>query len=126
MIISRIGQISIPVSDQDRALAFYTEKLGCTLTGDTPMGEEGRWIEVSLPDGETRLVLYGTPEQRETTMGTFSPIMFSSPDLSAAYRELVEKDVNIIQPPKEEFWGAFLIFADPDGNSFLVSGPLNA
>ena len=122
-MISSVGHISIPVTNQDRALAFYTEKLGFRLVGDTPMGDE-RWIEVAPPEGTATLVLYGTPEQREKTMGLFSPIMFMSKDLAATHRALVEQDVPIVQEPKKEFWGAFLIFADPDGNTFLVSGPL--
>ncbi|GIV97250.1 MAG: lactoylglutathione lyase [Herpetosiphonaceae bacterium] len=124
-MLSRIGQVSIPVSDQDRAVAFYTEKLGCSLVMDQPMGESGeRWIEVALPEGETHLVLYGSPEQRERVMGSFSNIMFYSSDLAATHRALESRGVTIVQPPTTEFWGSYLIFADPDGNSFLVSGPL--
>lgn len=122
MLVSRIGQVSIPVGDQDRALDFYTNKLGFKVTLDAPMGENERWIEVEIPGAETRLVLYAA-EAHKNRIGTFSDIMFNSPSLAETYRELQERGVEIRQPPTTEYWGSYLIFADPDGNSFLVSGP---
>ena len=44
--IKQLGRVMIPVADQDAAIAFYTEKLGFTLTADVPFGEGDRWVEV--------------------------------------------------------------------------------
>lgn len=124
MIISRISQVSIPVGDQDRALEFYSKKLGWTVTTDAPFGEGQRWIEVEIPGAETRVVLFAADDHKDR-IGSFSDIMFESPNLAETYRELQERDVEVTQPPKKEFWGSFLMFKDPDGNTFLVSGPLD-
>jgi predicted enzyme related to lactoylglutathione lyase len=123
MIIDKIGQISIPVGDQQRALEFYVEKLGFQLESDSPFGEGERWIEVSIPGAETRMVLYAA-DAHKPLIGTFSPIMFSSPNLTRTAQALQERGVEIVQPLTTEFWGSYLIFKDPDGNSFLVGGPL--
>lgn len=55
MAISRIHFQSIPVDEQDRALAFYRDTLGFTVHTDAPYGENWRWIFLSLPGGETML-----------------------------------------------------------------------
>ena len=49
---------SIPVTDQDRALAFYTEKLGFRLLTDQPFNDQQRWLELGIPGAETKVVLF--------------------------------------------------------------------
>ena len=53
----------VPVHDQDRALKFYTEKLGFRVMTDQPFGAQ-RWIELGIPGAESQLVLF-TPEGHE-------------------------------------------------------------
>ena len=53
-MIKGVKFASIPVSNQDRALAFYTEKLGFRLLTDQPFSEEQRWVELGLPGADTR------------------------------------------------------------------------
>src|SRR4051812_26060222 len=57
--VSNIGVAMFTVSDQDAAIAFYTQKLGFELRSDTPFGEKGemRWVEVAPPGSSTRLAL---------------------------------------------------------------------
>jgi catechol 2,3-dioxygenase-like lactoylglutathione lyase family enzyme len=57
-MIRGIKFASVPVSDQDRALAFYTEKLGFRLVTDQPFNDSQRWIELAIPGADTRLVLF--------------------------------------------------------------------
>ncbi len=125
MAISRVGQISIPVSDQQRALEFYTQKLGWELSADVPMGDDGRWIEVRIPGAETGLVLFAADEHKNR-IGSFSDIMFNTDDIEATFAELTAQDVEIAQPITTEFWGTFFMFKDPDGNTFLVAGTASA
>lgn len=123
-MISRVSHVNIPVSDQDRALEFYTTKLGFTKTMDVPMGDQGdRWIEVTAPEGELKIVLYASPEQKEQ-IGKFSNVLFETKSLTATHADLSERGVTIVQPPTTEYWGSFMMFNDPDGNTFLVSGPM--
>jgi len=56
-MIRGIKFVSIPVSDQDRALAFYTEKLGFRVVTDQPFDEKQRWLELGIPGAETCIVL---------------------------------------------------------------------
>ena len=63
-MIKQIKFVSIPVADQNRALDFYTEKLGFTIITDQPFDEKQRWIELRIPKAETRVVLF-TPEGDE-------------------------------------------------------------
>ena len=49
--IKQLGRVMIPVADQDTAIAFYSEKLGFSLTADVPFGDGDRWVEVSPPRG---------------------------------------------------------------------------
>ncbi|MBA3470595.1 MAG: VOC family protein [Herpetosiphonaceae bacterium] len=121
MAITRVGQISIPVGDQQRALDFYTQKLGWELSADVPMGDDGRWIEVRIPGAETGLVLFAADEHK-SRIGTTSDIMFNTDDIEKTFAELTGQDVEIAQPITTEFWGTFFMFKDPDGNTFLVAG----
>ena len=57
-MIKQIKFVSVPVADQNRALDFYTEKLGFTIITDQPFDEKQRWIELRIPKAETRVVLF--------------------------------------------------------------------
>src|SRR5260221_12656058 len=62
-MITNIGTITVHVRDQDRALAFYTQKLGFETRSDQPMGPDQRWLEVAPPGAHTRILLYkATPD----------------------------------------------------------------
>ena len=56
-MIKAVKFVSVYVSDQDRALAFYTQKLGFTVVTDQPMGPGARWIELRIPGAETGVVI---------------------------------------------------------------------
>jgi catechol 2,3-dioxygenase-like lactoylglutathione lyase family enzyme len=68
-MIKHLKFASIPTSDQERALAFWTEKMGFKVMTDQPMGKQ-RWIELGLPGAQTGIVLF-TPEGHEDRIGTF-------------------------------------------------------
>src|ERR1051325_7845765 len=54
IMLKQIKFVSIPVRDQNRALNFYTDKLGFTIITDQPFDEKQRWIELRIPKAETR------------------------------------------------------------------------
>jgi catechol 2,3-dioxygenase-like lactoylglutathione lyase family enzyme len=115
-MIKGIKFVNIPVADQARALAFYTEKLGFLVATDQAMGPGGqRWIELTIPGAETRVSLF-TPPGHEDRVGTFVPLSLWADDVAATYEELKAKGVEFIAPPKAEPWGTSVIFKDPDGN----------
>ena len=114
-MIKALKFASIPVSDQDRALAFYTEKLGFQVATDQPMGEGQRWIELRIPGADTRLVLF-TPKGHEDRVGTMTGLSFQTDDVEAAYKVYSARGVEFVGPPKRMDWGSFAMFKDPDGN----------
>ncbi len=118
-MIRAIKFVSIPVSDQDRALDFYTGKLGFTILTDQPMGEGQRWIELGIPGAETRVVLF-TADAHKDRIGSFSNIVFMSDNVEKTYKELVGRGVEFVHEPKKEPWGTFTILKDPDGNQFVL------
>ena len=109
----------VPTRDQDRALKFYTETLGCRVMTDQPFGEQ-RWIELGIPGAETKLVLF-MYDGHEDRIGGFSPISFSADNVESTYDEMSKRGVKFLQPPKKEHWGTSAIFKDLDGNIFLLS-----
>lgn len=119
-MIKGIKFASIPVHDQERALEFYTQKLGFQILTDQPMGEGQRWIELGIAGAESRVVLF-TPKGQEDRVGTFSNIVFGTENVEKTHKELVAKGVEFAQPPKKEPWGTFAIFKDSEGNQFVLS-----
>jgi predicted enzyme related to lactoylglutathione lyase len=118
-MIRQIKFVSIPVRDQNRALDFYTEKLGFTIITDQPFDEKQRWIELRIPKAETRVVLF-TPEGQEDRVGTFSGISYQTDDVEATYTELKAKGVTFEGPPQKQPWGTYVIFSDSEGNKFVL------
>jgi len=117
-MIKQLKFVSIPTRDQDRALAFWTEKMGFKVLTDQPMGPQ-RWIELSIPGAQTGIVLF-TPEGHEERIGTFFNGSFQCDDIDYSYRQLKERGVDI-SPPEKQPWGTYSRFRDPDGNSFILS-----
>ena len=119
-MIKAIKFASIPVSDQDRALAFYTTKLGFRILTDQQFGEKQRWIELSIPGAETCVVLF-TPDGHQDRIGTFTGISFQCDDVQRTYDELSARGVEFTTAPTKQAWGTFTVFKDPDGNQFVMS-----
>jgi predicted enzyme related to lactoylglutathione lyase len=119
-MIRKMKFTSIPVRDQDRALAFYVSTLGFTLQTDQPMGPGQRWIEIRPPKGETGLALF-TPPGQEDRIGTFTGISMECDDVQKTYEELSAKGVEFAKPPKKEPWGVSAILKDSEGNQIVLS-----
>ena len=111
---------SIPVSDQDRALEFYTEKLGFKVSTDQRFDETQRWIELQIGNSVSGVVLF-TPPQHADRIGTYTGMSFKCDNLEKTYAEMVERGVEFLGPPRRESWGASAQFKDPDGNLFVMS-----
>src|SRR3954464_15023826 len=75
-MIKQIKFVSIPVADQNRALDFYTDKLGFTIITDQPFDEKQRWIELRVPKAETRIVLF-TSNGDEKRIGTMMNLAYT-------------------------------------------------
>ncbi|HZR35007.1 MAG TPA: VOC family protein [Nevskia sp.] len=118
-MITHMKFVGIPVRDQERALRFYTEKLGFEVATDQPMGAQ-RWIEMRIAHSQTRVVLF-TPEGHEDRIGTFFNGSMACDNVEATWRQLSQRGVEFVQPPTRQPWGTFAKFRDPDGNTFVLS-----
>lgn len=121
-MIKGIKFVSIPVSNQDASIAFYTEKLGFYVATDQPFNGKQRWVELGIPGAQTRLVLFNM-DGDEARLGKFQPMSFFTDNVEATYEELAAKGVHFLGKPEKQPWGTFAKFADPDGNTFVLSAP---
>ena len=122
-MITGISTVSVVVSDQDRSLAFYTQKLGLELQMDAPMGQS-RWIQLAARGAKTGLVLSKPtedmpPEINERTksmMGGFTNFILDVDDMQATFKELSGRGVEFVDQPAQQAWGWWATIKDPDGN----------
>ena len=121
-MIKAMKFVGVPVGDQQRALEFYTTKLGFRVITDQPFDDQQRWIELGVGRSGSGIVLF-TPPGQEDRIGSFTGISFVADDVKATCRDLAAKGVTFVQEPKEADWGTSAIFADPDGNQFVLGSP---
>lgn len=119
-MITHVKFVGVPVQDQDRALAFYTEKLGFAIATDQPMGPGMRWIELRIGQSPTRFVLF-TPPGHEDRIGTFFNGSIACDDVEATVRQLEKRGVEFVEQPTRQPWGTFAKFRDSEGNTFVLS-----
>jgi catechol 2,3-dioxygenase-like lactoylglutathione lyase family enzyme len=119
-MITQVKFVGIPTGDQNRALKFYTEKLGFEVATDQVFDAKQRWIELRVANSATRVVLF-TPEGHESRIGSFFNGSFACDDVAATYRQLKARGVEFSSPPAKQSWGEFATFKDPDGNQFVLS-----
>ncbi len=122
------------VTDQDQALAFYTEKLGFEVETDMDFGPM-RWLTVQLPKDPARQVLLqrigdttptAGPETAEllrelTERGGSSWMILGTDDCYATYQQLVERGVEIVEEPTERPYGVDMAIRDPFGNQIRIT-----
>jgi catechol 2,3-dioxygenase-like lactoylglutathione lyase family enzyme len=121
-MIKGVKFVSIPVRDQDRALEFYTKKLGMRVITDSPFDDKQRWIELGIPRADTKVVLF-TASGQDRMIGGFMNITFVADDVVATAADLKTKGVEFVQGPHKSDWGTAAIFKDADGNVFVLSTP---
>lgn len=128
-MLTNIGTITVHVRDQDRALEYYTQKLGFEKRSDVPMDQGQRWIEVALPGAQTRILLYkATPEIPRATsyedaqahIGKDTGMILEVDDIEATFAQFKANGVDIREAPQKHPWGWWGIFADQDGNTYGV------
>jgi catechol 2,3-dioxygenase-like lactoylglutathione lyase family enzyme len=118
--ISGVGRVMIPVSDQDQAIAFYTEKLGFQLTADTPFGEGERWVEVTPPGGGASLAL--VPPRGEYQTGRMTGVALDTSDAAGVQAQLKDQGVDVDAETMGGDGTVPMLFflRDLDGNTLMV------
>jgi len=118
-MINGVKFVSIPVEDQDRALAFYTEVLGFRLLTDQPFNEKQRWLELGIPGADARIVLFQFGDTLKP--GGYLNLSFWTDDVESTAQELKAKGVQFEMEPKRMHYGTISIFKDLDGNRLMLS-----
>lgn len=132
-MIRKLSHTTVYVLDQDRAKAFYTEKLGFTVRNDVKMGNF-RWLTVSPPEqSDVEIVLMpvaGSPMMDEATKealramvekGTFGCGVLQTADCKKTYEELSAKGVKFSSPPEVRPYGIEAMLKDDSGNWFSLT-----
>lgn len=113
----KLELVAVPVSDVDRAKAFYTEKAGFNADHDHQVNEELRFVQLT-PPGSACSIAIGTGLVAMKP-GSIEGLQLVVPDAHAARDELLERGVEVGEV--QEFpWGSFVFFSDPDGNRWSV------
>ena len=119
MAIRFITFTGVPVSDQQRALDFYTRMLGFEVLRDSPYGED-RWIEVGLAGGQTTLLL----NKSDRLVDAFRPALsLTVDDIRETANALKAKGVTFMQEPTEAPWAPgqfYALFKDSEGNIIIL------
>lgn len=118
--IAQLGRVIIPVSDQDKSLEFYTDKLGFEVRADVAFGEGDRWIEVA-PPGSGAAIAIMPPRPGETPNNTQTCVVFTTEELDAAHEALKERGVDVDEPMGGEGpVPRMFFFRDLDKNNLLL------
>jgi predicted enzyme related to lactoylglutathione lyase len=113
----KLEVVHVPVSDVDRAKAFYTEQIGFNADHDHQVNDELRFVQLT-PPGSACSIAIGTG-LTQMKPGSIEGLMMVVADVQAARDELMQRGTDVseidVQP-----WGSFVYFSDPDGNSWVL------
>ncbi|TDD86696.1 glyoxalase [Actinomadura darangshiensis] len=117
----RLELVQVPVSDVDRAKAFYVDKLGFNADHDHQVSEELRFVQLTPPGSACSIALTTGAHQMEP--GSLDGLQVVVTDADAARAELLKRGVEVGEV--QEFpWGRFVFLQDPDGNGWAVQQPI--
>ena len=113
----KLELVAIPVSDVDRAKAFYVEQVGFVADHDHAVSDAIRFVQLT-PPGSACSIAFGAGIV-DMPPGSVQGLQLVVEDVHAARAELVERGVDASEV--QEFdWGSFVFFRDPDGNGWAV------
>ena len=120
--VNKVSTVVIPVADVDRAIEFYTEKLGFNKRIDVPFGDKYRWVEVGPGDAETTIALAPPPPHKPDSGNRETGISLYSGDVDGYHARLKAQGVDVDaevsrmgDPVPPLFW-----LRDPDNNTLMV------
>jgi catechol 2,3-dioxygenase-like lactoylglutathione lyase family enzyme len=135
----KLEVVCVPVSDIDRAKAFYAERAGFTIDYDSTFTEDYRVVQLTAP-GSRCSILIGTgvwaaeptslPSLARMEPGSLKGLQLVVPDIEGARTELIDKGIDVSETQHFENggwmdggggdWNSFAFFSDPDGNGWVI------
>lgn len=121
----KLELVAIPVTDVDKAKAFYTEQLGFNADHDHQVNENLRFVQLT-PPGSACSITIGVG-LTDAEPGSVKGMQMVVTDIEAAHKELTDRGVDAGEI-QDMPWGSFVFFQDPDGNAWAVQSitPRNA
>ena len=120
MSIHSFEIVSVPVSDPQRAKRFYRDVLGFMLIREEPMGPGMSWIQLAPGGQGVTIALVTWFEQMKA--GGLQGVMVNTADIEAEHALLRSRGL-VLTEIKEEPWGRYAMFSDPDGNGWILRQP---
>jgi predicted enzyme related to lactoylglutathione lyase len=117
MVDMKLELVAVPVSDVDRAKAFYTDKAGFNADHDHTVSDEIRFVQLT-PPGSACSIAIGKGVT-DAAPGSVVGLQLTVADIEAARREFVDRGADVSEV-QDLPWGRFVFFADPDGNKWAV------
>jgi catechol 2,3-dioxygenase-like lactoylglutathione lyase family enzyme len=122
MAVTHINVVSVPVSDQDRALEFYRDALGFAVVSDNPFpdphtGNALRWVQLALAGAQTHISLVTWFSTMPA--GSQQGMVLEVDDLEATIASMKAKGVEITEIETAP-WGSWVNVKDPDGNGLVI------
>jgi catechol 2,3-dioxygenase-like lactoylglutathione lyase family enzyme len=113
----KLELVVVPVSDVDRAKAFYTEQLGFHADHDHTVSDKIRFVQLT-PPGSGCSIAVGKG-LIDTTPGSLKGVQLVVDDIEVAHNQLSDRGV-AVSDVQDFPWGRFVFFSDPDGNAWSV------
>jgi predicted enzyme related to lactoylglutathione lyase len=113
----KLELVAVPVSDVDRAKAFYTETVGLRADHDQQVNENLRFVQLT-PPGSSCSICIGIGLTKMAP-GSLEGLQMVVPDIEQAHRQLSSRGANV-SAVEDLPWGRFVYFSDPDGNKWAV------
>ena len=117
MVDMKLELVAIPVSDVDRAKAFYTGKVGFNADYDHTVSDEIRFVQLTPPGSACSIAIGRGIVEGEP--GSVRGLQMVVADVEAAHAELVKRGAEV-SDIQDLAWGRFVFFADPDGNKWAL------
>jgi predicted enzyme related to lactoylglutathione lyase len=113
----KLELVAVPVTDVDRAKAFYADQVGFVADHDHRVSDDMRFVQLT-PPGSACSIAIGQGIVTSVP-GSVQGLQLVVPDVAAARAELVERGVEVSEV-QDFAWGSFVFFSDPDGNGWAV------
>ncbi|MGI9405018.1 MAG: VOC family protein, partial [Hyphomicrobiaceae bacterium] len=114
----KLSIVSVPVSDQQAAKAFYRDVLGFSVHAENDMGNGMTWLNMMPPEGDAGITLVTWLDNMPA--GSQQGLVLETSDIVGTHGTLRERGLDIGEI-QEAFWGRFTTFSDPDGNGWVLT-----
>jgi catechol 2,3-dioxygenase-like lactoylglutathione lyase family enzyme len=117
MVDMKLELVAIPVSDVDRAKAFYTDKIGFNADHDYTVSDEIRFVQLTPPGSACSIAIGKGVVEGEP--GSVQGLQMTVADIEATHAELAGRGAEV-SDIQDMDWGRFVFFTDPDGNKWAL------